>query len=165
MNRKFLLVVMLPLAACSRQGTEPAAPAASPAAEVSAAHPAPATRHAAPGKLAAPLPEGLKLDFANYVRDDRLVSTKSGTQRRRVKFEYLQGDQKSVFESLGASLAAVGFKPGARKDPGNGNIRMNFSKPKFGRVTVVVTPSIVKPRNPQAVGSVTLDLPAPASMQ
>lgn len=148
------------LAACGEKTTDPTP--ASPATEkpaASAAAPAERAPRVARGELAAPLPEGVVLPFAYYVRSDAASESKQGVPRRRIRLEFLEGDAATVLGQLQAAFASAGFSAGEGTATGNDATRMNFRKGGYGRVTAVVGP-VANAVDPKAQGQVILDWPA-----
>lgn len=160
MNMKQVVIAALAallVAACSQQS--------SPDAMTTTTQPTPVEQpmknKPAAGALKEALPEGVQLAFSYHVRGDRIIEKEGQRPRRRVRMEYLEGDQQATFASIEQSLKAAGFSMRDRKDLDNGNTRAKFTKPRYGTVIVVVTRDMagVKARNPAAVGRVSLDWP------
>ena len=160
-SRHFSLAaaVLFSLAACG-DGTGPA-PASPATAEPAASSPEPTERapRAVRGELAAPLPEGVSLPFAYYVRSDAATESKQGLPRRRIRLEFLEGDAATVLGQVRAAFASAGFSAGEDAAAGNGATRVNFRKDGYGRVTAVVGP-IANAVDPRAQGQLILDWPA-----
>ena len=160
----FLVSLVAAFAAGCTQDDGAQAPSATP--DVAAATPAAEAPAKPDNGLAEPLPEGVRLMFANRVRSDRIVDRGEGRYRRRIGLNYLEGTQEATYKAISDELVAAGFAERERDDKSNGNIRSKFDKAKFGTVIVTITPvGDEKTSENDGKGRVLLDWPARAPRQ
>lgn len=122
MNASKLLRTLIPAAlatmliACERNDSPAPAPQPSaPTAATTPAGPKPATPDT--------LPDGVRLSFPHEVVYDKVLTGKSGEQRRRIIVEYLDGDAAAVEKALTEGFQAAGYRnAGDRQLPGGKRI-------------------------------------------
>jgi len=155
MIRKFVVLVLLMfLAACSRE--QPVAPleAEAPAAAAASVDTAPVPQ----GFVYSPLPEGVSIATPFHVRNDRIYSTRTGAMRRRSNLELLEGDAAAAAVAVGSQLQAGGFRSIEIEDKGDGMTRLAFIKKAAGRVNLRAGSDVgAKPANPLAQGLLSID--------
>lgn len=166
MTRFLVASLLLAMLAACGNSTEPV----SAANEAQAANVKPVAVAAVPAFFYAPLPPEVGLDMPVHFRWDQINTRPDGGQSRDVRFEYLEGDQRSVMDSLVASFSKAGYKASKEQVENNGNLRVIFynREKRFTAVTAVVySKAPDRPSNPKAKGFFSLysQDPAPAVEQ
>lgn len=154
------LAALLALGGC-QQAEEPQPETAATAQEASTGDVPPLPLGAARGRpLATPLPAGISLDFPYHVRQDITVPGNGGVARRKIGFEYLEGDGNSVHRQLDATFRHRGFRLLEERVSDSGNRRIKYHLNGFGTVIVnIPTEKRDSYRNPAANGHFSLDFP------
>lgn len=147
-----VLVAALLLAMVGCSQPEPPAPAADAPATTAPAGPEDAPADAE----AALLPAGITLDLPRELRADRTYTNENGVERRRVTFEFLEGDIASALASVDASMATAGFAAQPRQEQRNGNVLVPYVKGGYGDLLVYAGP-VTAPRHPDAKGLLIYD--------
>lgn len=106
------------------------------------------------------LPPGVALSTRVDERGMHDYTTKSGQKRQVVIYEFMDGDVATMSDALRRSFEAAGFSAKDDADRKDGKTRIIFLKPVYGRVNAVITTDLGdKPKNPEAPGAFSLDMP------
>lgn len=152
-NAIFLVGIAALVAACSQPSSQPVTPSSTAVAECPPASNAAATSYS-------PLPPGFAFATPFHVRGDRIYTTPTGLARRISTLEILAGDSGTVAVEAGRAFVAMGFREVQIPSKDEGQTRLAFVKPGYGRVNIYAQADVGdKPFNPAAVGLVKFDWP------